>query len=78
MTGEEHQSLAVMVETPDWIDFWNRDEVLEGAALGLRVLRRLGVGELAENVEGFVENEIAMRHGCDAGEIRVERRLHGF
>ena len=48
-----------MIQPTDGINIGNGDEVLEGGALG----GGLCVSELTEDVEGFVKNEIAMRHG---------------
>ena len=59
MAGQDHQPFAVMVQSTDRINIGNGDEVLEGGALG----GGLCVSELTEDVEGFVENKVAMRHG---------------
>ena len=59
MTSQNHQPFAVVIQPTDGINIGNRDEIFEGSALG----GGLCVSELTEDVEGFVENKIAMRHG---------------
>ena len=61
MTGQNHQSFAVMIQPTDGIHIGDWNEAFESAALS--GTRRLCISKLTEDVEGLVKKKIAMRHG---------------
>ena len=65
VVGQEEQPFAVAIEPADRVDARDAHEVLEGRPA-------LGVGELAEDVVGLEEGEVAVPAG------RTAHRIHGI
>jgi hypothetical protein len=57
MVRQQQEALTVAIEASNGVDLGHIDEIREGSAG-----EAIGVCKLTENVEGFVEQEIAMAH----------------